>query len=405
MYKEILSLISQNKNVFITGQAGTGKSHTLTRLKHDLPELVVTASTGVAAINIHGQTIHSFAGLGYGLKSAKQIASSMRLEKKYKIKDCTLLAIDEISMLSAETFNLINTVFKLIKSTDLPFGGIQLIVIGDFLQLPPVSKDNQAINFAFESTAWKEANFINKVLTKQYRQQDINFLSDLNKVRLGDITTIDNTSEITIDTNNAVHLFALNRIADAHNKTKLDSLRGAEYHFQAIDIGFTSMVEKIDKDCLVPKDLYLKIGARVMLLINKYIDLGLSNGSLGEVIDIINASEYQHAIVKVRFDNGIEVLLGYEVVAKIIDKNKTRNQELASREQIPLRLAYALTIHKAQGLTLDSVCIDCNGTFECGQIYVALSRVRSKNNLIIKNLKPNMIKANKKALAFYKELQ
>ncbi len=396
MYTKIKELINSKNNIFITGAAGTGKSYILNQLQQDYNDLVVTASTGVAAINVKGFTIHSFSGIGYGTKTAEQTAYSMSQKQKNRIIYCTRLAIDEISMLSAETFDLINDVFKIVRRNDLPFGGIQLIVVGDFLQLPPVSK-NREVKFAFESDSWKEAKFNIIHLEKQYRQEDAAFLAELNKIRLGENVDMNNTN----DNSEAIHLFPLNNPADTYNKKKLAEIKNKLHHFEADDQGNEFSIEKLDKDCLVPKNLYLKIGARVMLLINKYIDMGLINGSIGTVTEIYDS------IVTIKFDNGITQNVTYEPVAKIVDRNSKLKEEvvLASRSQIPLRLAYAISVHKAQGLTLNKAYIDFAGTFECGQVYVALSRVRSKEGLSVKNLNHNMIKANQKAVQFYKELK
>lgn len=418
MYNKILSLVQSGKNIFITGAAGVGKSFYLNQLKQDLPDLVVTATTGVAAINVEGFTIHSFSGIGIGNRSAKQTAYSMHPEQKLKIIHCSKLAIDEISMLNADIFDLINEVFKIVryKYSNLPFGGIQLIVIGDFLQLPPVEKDGKEPKFAFESVSWKEANFQVVNLTEQHRQKDTAFIEELNKIRLGEMIEITSTSIH----DNALHLFALNHFADEYNKNKLNEIKGQIYHFEARDSGNPYNIASIDKNCLVPRNLYLKIGARVMLLINKYIEIGLINGSIGNITKINNNT------VTVQFDNGANLDLFYEKVAKIMGTDteyhsypkevdgktilesteikKENKIELASRTQIPLRLAYAVSIHKAQGLSLDKVCIDFSGTFESGQAYVALSRVRSKTGLSVKNLRPNLIKANKKAVEFYKNM-
>ncbi len=390
MYTKILSLIKSGKNVFLTGNAGTGKSYYLNKLQQDLPDLIVTASTGVAAINVGGSTIHSFSGIGIGTKSAKQIAYSMHSEQRAKIAYCSRLAIDEISMLSADTLDLINDVFKILKRNDEPFGGIQLIVIGDFLQLPPVEKEGKEVRFAFESESWQEANFQPVLLEEQFRQNDVDFLNDLNKIRFGEAVDIVSTAKH----DDALHLFALNYPADKYNEAKLAEVKGQIYHFEARDSGSAYHKASIDKNCLVPKNLYLKVGARVMLLINKYIDLGLINGSTGNVTEIIGKT------ATVKFDNGCSLDLCYEPIAKIMDDKV----ELASRSQIPLRLAYAISIHKSQSLSLDKVCIDFQGTFECGQAYVALSRVRTKAGLSVKNLRANLIKANKKAVEFYKNM-
>jgi len=390
MYNHIKSLIDSGRNIFITGSAGTGKSYILNQLREDF-DMDVTASTGMAAINVSGTTIHSFSGIGIGERSADEVYWRIRSETRDRIRNCKLLAIDEISMLSAEILDLIDAVFKLIRGNKNPFGGIQLIVIGDFLQLPPVAKDEQLpANFAFESNVWTEANFETVLLEKVYRQTDKEFLAALGNIRIGKAMDIQGykTDE------HAIRLFALNRLADAYNFDKLRAINKPTRYFEAIDSGEGKAISLIYKNCLAPKDLYLKIGARVMLLINKEIDLGLINGSTGEVINITEGG------VEVKFDNGVTLSFGPEICARIIvDKI-----EVARRIQIPLRLAWAISIHKSQGMTLDKMHVDCEGIFECGQAYVALSRVRSKEGLSVVNLRPELIMANEKAVKFYQQL-
>ncbi len=380
MYNHIVNLIKQGKNIFITGSAGTGKSYILNQLRNDFPNMVITASTGAAAINVSGTTIHSYAGIGIGDRPADDIAWSLRQDTRRNILYCSLLAIDEISMLSAETLDLIDEVFQIVRQSKLPFGGIQVIVIGDFLQLPPVGEE---AHFAFESKAW---NFETVLLEKVYRQNDAEFLASLAKIRFGESAEI---PSYPVDPH-AIRLFALNRLADAYNLDKLRALTTKQQYYEAYDSGDPKGISTIYKNCLAPKDLYLKVGARVMLLVNK-LDMGLVNGSIGEVI---NAEDE----VEVRFDNGIVETFGKEIVARImIDK-----VEIARRIQIPFRLAWGISIHKSQGLTLDKVYIDAQGIFECGQAYVALSRVRTKEGLSIVNLRPELIMANSKAVEFYK---
>ena len=389
MYNHIKSLIDSNRNIFITGSAGTGKSYILNQLRQNF-DMDVTASTGMAAINVSGTTIHSFAGVGIGDHAAEEYYWRMRPDTRDRIKKCTRLAIDEISMLSAEMLDLIDAVFKLVKNNKLSFGGVQLIVIGDFLQLPPVSKDEASpASFAFESQAWIDAEFETVFLEKVYRQTDKQFLAELSNIRIGNPGNIQ--SYPTSD--KATRLFALNRLADAYNYEKLRALKTPSKYFEAVDSGEGKAISLIYKNCLAPKDLYLKVGARVMLLVNK-IDYGLINGSTGEATQCDDE-------VEVRFDNGVTMSFGPEIVARVIvDK-----VELARRTQIPLRLAWAISIHKAQGMTLDQVHVDCEGIFECGQAYVALSRVKTKEGLSIVNIKPEHIMANQKAVEFYEKLK
>ncbi len=388
MYNHILDLIKAKRNIFITGSAGTGKSYILNQLRQAFPEMDVTASTGAAAVNVSGTTIHSFSGIGIGDRPAEEVYYHMSPDTREKIRSCTMLAIDEISMLSADMFELIDEVFKFTRGNKLPFGGIQLIVVGDFLQLPPVSKDEIEVRFAFESKIW---DFETVLLNKVYRQTDAEFLAALSTIRIGEPADI---QSYKVD-DKAIRLFALNRLADAYNFDKLRALKTPSRYFEAFDSGDGKAISLIYKNCLAPKELYLKVGARVMLLINKEIALGLINGSTGEVISIGENS------VEVKFDNGVTMSFGPEIVARIVvDK-----EEIARRIQVPFRLAWAISIHKSQGLTLDKVHIDCEGIFESGQAYVALSRVKTKEGLSVVNFRPELIMANQKAVEFYKALE
>jgi len=250
-------LITSHRNVFITGQAGTGKSYLLGQLCEAFPDMVITASTGAAAINVSGTTIHSFSGIGIGDRPAEELIWRMRPETRERISACTLLAIDEISMLSAESLDLIDEVFRKVKRCNSVFGGIQVIVIGDFLQLPPVSKDDEEAHFAFEGKAWEAADFAFVYLKKVYRQTDAEFLADLGNIRIG--KAVDIPSAKTDD--NAIRLYALNRLADAYNFDKLRAIKAPSRYFEAYDSGESKAISMIYRNCLAPKDLYLKEGS------------------------------------------------------------------------------------------------------------------------------------------------
>jgi len=386
---EIETILAAKRNVFITGSAGTGKSFLLNQLREKY-DLTVTASTGAAAVNVSGTTIHSFSGVGIGDKPAQALYYQMRQGKRDAIQTCKMLAIDEISMLSAEMLDLIDAVFKLVRKSEEPFGGIQVIVIGDFLQLPPVSKDGNC-RFAFESLAWEQAQFKVILLDKIYRQTDASFLDVLNNIRVGNPVEI---SSNTTPGNDTIRLYSVNSLADSYNLQKLRELKTPNFFYAAYDSGDAKGIALIDKHSLAPKELYLRVGARVMLLINKF-DFGLVNGSMGTVVNLTPGE------ATVRFDDGGTISLGAEVASRVV----VNKEEIARRTQIPLRLAWAISIHKSQGMTLDKVFIDCQGIFESGQVYVALSRVRKKEGLTLVNFRPEMVKANMKAVEFYRKLQ
>jgi len=395
MFNKITKLINEKKNLFITGSAGTGKSYYLNNLMDIYPDLIVTASTGAAAVKVFGQTIHSFSGIGLGDLSAKEIFEEMKFIRKEKIKRCSMLAIDEISMLNGDKLNLINEVFQLVKGNSLPFGGIQVILIGDFLQLPPVD-DN--CFFAFQSQAWKDLDLQSVLLTKIYRQNEACFLDILNEVRYGELSKPSimklNSFVQPYNEDKFFKLYALNKKADNLNLGYLNALEGKEQMYTAYDIGENRGISLIHKNCLCPKRLILKVDARVMLLKNVSVESGLVNGALGTVKQMCNRS------VVVEFDNGITEELGFQPVS-IIKEDKL---EIARRDQIPLRLSWAISIHKSQGMTLDNVVVDMDGIFEYGQAYVALSRVKSMKGLRISHLDISRIKAHPEAIKFYKEL-
>lgn len=393
MYEEIKTAIKNGRNIFITGSAGTGKSYILGKLREEF-DLEVTATTGAAAVNVSGTTIHSFAGLGIGDMEAQDLIYRMKQENIMRVKYCRILAVDEISMFDRHMMNLLNDMLKLIKQSQEPFGGMQMIFIGDFLQLPPVCEKGN-YEFAFESEAWAEANLQYFLLEKVYRQNDINFLDILARARNGGMT-FEDMQKLSkwCEDQNAVHLFARNKDADSHNFDMLRKIPGRNYIYTAQDYGNQKGIDQLAKHSLVPQELFVKIGARVMCLYNLDIEAGIVNGAMGTV-----KSAYDDS-VDVLFDNGVE-----RSVSRMRHPEIRVNKEvIAWREQLPLRLSWAISIHKSQGMTLNKVKIDMAGIFEYGQAYVALSRATTIDNLFVRNLKGDMVKAHPKAVEFIKGL-
>lgn len=417
---KIKELIKNGENIFITGSAGTGKSFILNKLKKEF-KIEVTSTTGMAAVNIGGQTIHAWAGVGicnlpidYAIKS---IIKKSSLAKK--IKNAQILAIDEISMLDAQTFDYINTVLKAIRSNNKPFGGLQLILFGDFFQLPPVEKNG---GFCFESSTWTDLNLKNIVLKKIYRQADSNFAQILNDIRQNNLKKEDlnafyqQNNRPLPQNKDVLHIFATNEAANNFNLQKFNSIPAEPIELVAKDIIMkneeadklvTSTEEAqnlsqarkkiwdtLDKYCKVAQTITLKKDCRVMLLKNLDFDAGLINGTCGNVEDINDDG------IIVKFDNGELKLIKREE----FDYTKD-GKLLARRIQYPLRLAYGITIHKSQGMTLDKVFIDFNRIFEYGQAYVALSRVKSLNGLYLKGFTPQKIMTNPKIIEFYNNLE
>lgn len=399
--------IQAGGNILVTGPAGTGKSALLNFLRGAYPTMPVTASTGIAALNVGGCTIHSWASLGVGQKPAKEIAAALNKKRNnawYAIKKGQRLAIDEVSMIDAELFDKLDEVLRLVRLSDKPFGGMQLICFGDFLQLPPVGADGKPVRFAFESRAWQRANIKVVLLTQVMRQRDELFAGILSRVRVGDtseevravlrprIHAVDPTPHIA-----PVTLATHNEIADDINIKKLAEIKSPEVCWEADDWADGDFSrQNLERNCIAPKTLTLKLGAQVMLLKNIDPEEGLVNGSLGEVVEI-KKGDFRGFTVVVKFING--------TVREIEPQNWVirRNEEvLASRRQIPLRLSYALSIHKSQGMSLDKVRVHLARCFADGQAYVAMSRARTLEGLFIADINGNSIRANPVALEFYR---
>jgi len=393
-----------NDNIFLTGQAGTGKSYTINNFikwaSGEGIEVALTASTGVAAINIGGITIHSFLGTRI-CKNIKEY-EELKIKKEYlnEIKDCInaidVLIVDEISMLSKDYIDLIDHILKKATGSSNPFGGKRVIFTGDFLQLPPISKEKRT--FAFESNSWKEGKFKIINLTKIHRQKDKEFSSILSKIRMGDSSDevfnfFNNLNSNKIDwKDKSLKLFSTNKKVSEYNQTEIDMMDGEIIRYYAKTWGENKFDEdKIIKNVFADEVLELKVNARVISLKNSQ-DFTYVNGSLGTVLKLNDSSVF------VEFDNGVKRIISNEEWKTTDMEGKTS----ATFEQIPLKLAYALTIHKSQGMSIDELTIDCSEIFEEGQFYVAISRATNKDKLKLVGFEEKHIKANKKAVSFYK---
>lgn len=394
--------IARGENIFITGNAGTGKTHLLRHLKALLnPQL--TAATGVAALQLKGETIHSWAGLGIGDKSAREIVAGLR-SRAHQWGDRTLarmiaakmLVIDEVSMLSADLIDLLDGVLSIARDSDEVFGGVQMVFVGDACQLPPVG--GPEVGFFFEADAWKQANVGVAMLTKVFRQEEAHFSHILSKIRFDEID-----DEVAAFLEERYHaedpdpehpaciLHTHNSGCEVINNKMLAALPGPVIEKVAVDEGkHENFKKQLDRDCRAPAKLRLKPGARVMLLLNLDLPRGLANGSMGFVQEIGNS------FIRVLFDNGTEAL-----IERAVWEFKKAEVVVASREQFPLMLARALTCHKVQGMTLDKVEAHLARCFSPGQSYVALSRARTSGGLFLRG--PGVvISAHPKAVAFYK---
>lgn len=407
---EAYNLMVQGKNIFLTGSAGTGKSAIIkmfVNMYQNVKNIGLCSTTGTSAVLIGGTTLHSYTGIGLG-KSSVEAITNVIFKKSYLRKrwnKLDILIIDEISMLSPELFDKLEEIARIVRYNNLPFGGIQLILSGDFLQLPCIN----SYNFCNESDSWKKCikHFIN--LTEIIRQDNIEFQNCLNYIRMGEFPIKIKElieSRVGAKLNNdfgikPTKLYSLNYDVDNINNKELNKLtkNNVEFREYEMEIIFSNNVknkkqieENFKKFCTAPIILELCVGAQVMLLWNLDLANQLANGSRGIVIGFTS-----NDIPIVRFLNGIE---------RVIDYNTWEIEEGDIKAiQIPLKLAYALSIHKAQGISLDYVELDLSNIFEYGQCYTALSRVRSLEGLSIISIDWNKIIAHPKAVEFYKNLK
>lgn len=400
----VISAVKAGHNVLVTGPAGTGKSEvyrTLSRIyRWRMP---VTATTGIAAVNVGGVTLHSWAGLGLAQGNVRNLISRVRdnLKAQSNIQSAELLAIDEISMLPGSVFTKLDLVMRAIRECDKPFGGVQLVMFGDFLQLPPVIKGADAATdgFAFETQSWKDAAVKLALLTKVFRQEDADFAQALNDIRVGEVSPVaskilNSRYRVKDESNDGivpVVIHTHNVDVDAYNMAKLNALSGEEKEFLARDEGRPWAVKQLENNCPGAGRIVLRIGAQVMLLANIETESGLANGSLGVV------EAFKPSGVLVKFANGQSRILEHHTW-EVNDGGRV----VASRRQIPLRLAWAITAHKSQGATLDKIEVHLSKSFEYGQAYVALSRVRTAGGLFIESGNKKCIRAHPAALEFYR---
>lgn len=389
-----LSILKSGANVFLTGSAGTGKTYVLNQyiqyLKDRKVAVAITASTGIASTHIGGVTIHSWTGIGVKDSLTGREIAKLKTRKylKDKIGKAKVLIIDEISMLHKKQLDIVDLVLQAFKDSAEPFGDLQVIFCGDFFQLPPIGsrEERSRDKFAFMSESWVRAGLSICYLTKQYRQSD-NELNDLlNEIRRNEVKSkslgLLDSAKNKLDTILPTKLFTHNVDVDRINQQYLEDLPGKKRFFKATTTGDKQIVAVLKKTVLASPELQLKVGAKVMFVKNNY-DKGYINGSLGEIIEY---NEVGLPIVKLTTNDRITVT---PEKWSIDDDN---SKSLASYNQIPLRLAWAITIHKSQGMTLESAEIDLRKTFESGQGYVALSRLKS-----IKSL--NLIGYNAKSLS------
>ncbi|WP_445116072.1 AAA family ATPase [Acinetobacter sp. WZC-1] len=399
-----LKLMKTGENIFLTGSAGAGKTYTLNQYIHYLKArkvpVAITASTGIAATHMNGMTIHTWAGIGIKDVLSDDDLKRMK-ERKYlkeHLQNAQVLIIDEISMLHAKQLNLVNQVLKYFKESDQAFGGIQLIVAGDFFQLPPVGKkgEENRDKFCFMSAAWVEAKFRVCYLTEQHRQDDSALNDILNAIRAQNIQPqqielLRQTGQQDIG-ETFTRLYTHNMDVDSINFQHLNAIEGDERQFVAVCDGNEKLLETLKSSVRAPEALTLKKHARVMFVKNNF-DMGYINGSMGEVIDFEESDE-QGLLPKVKMTDGTVLVVEPETWSVDNEAGKA----IASLQQIPLRLAWAITIHKSQGMTLEAAEINLSHTFEKGQGYVALSRLKSIYGLKLLGLNEQALQLDRLAV-------
>ena len=415
---EALNILKTGANVFLTGEPGSGKTHTVNAyaayLRSFGVEPAITASTGIAATHIGGQTLHSWCGIGVRPKLTPYDLDSIAGNRKVmaRVGNTHVLVIDEVSMLSAETLAMADAVCRTVRRREEPFGGLQVVLVGDFFQLPPISRREEtgaatrgelfassrhgmsvrsgASDFAFSSRVWERANPIICYLSEQHRQEDAAFLEFLGAVRRGAVAerhkALLRTRYKKAAEGGVTELYSHNADVDHINAAELAKLPGEPRVFVMTGKGPDALVASLRRGCLSPEVLSLKTGARVIFTKNDAAGRFV-NGTLGTVIGF--AKEHGTPLVETGsgLSAGGNAQAGRRISAEPIEWNMQEGGRILARiTQVPLRLAWAITVHKSQGMSLDGAHMDLSDAFEYGQGYVALSRVRSLRGLSLSGL-------------------
>lgn len=393
-----LEVMLSGESVLLTGPAGAGKTFVLNQFiriaRNEGKHVSVTATTGLAATHLGGTTIHSWSGIGISDEIEKGFADNMSKSRREIIEKTDVLIIDEVSMLHDYRLDMVDQVCRIVRKKDEPFGGIQVIMSGDFFQLPPINRgDNRAGGFVVNSNVWVELDPAICYLEEQHRQENGDLLDILNAMRAGELRR--NHAELLLarvgvepDTDELMtELHTVNVDVDRLNDEKLALLEADEVEYTQSTTGGKSYVESLQRSVLAPAILRLKLGALVMAVKNS-LEKKYVNGSLGTVIDFEPVTEYP----VVEFKSGKVVTMSPDTW-ELRDGDKKR----ASITQIPLRLAWAITVHKSQGMTLDAARIDLRKAFVEGMGYVALSRVKDLGNLYLSGINQMALRVSEDA--------
>ncbi|MFB6226162.1 MAG: ATP-dependent RecD-like DNA helicase [Candidatus Paceibacteria bacterium] len=403
--EEAFEILKTGNNVFLTGEAGSGKTYLLQKyidfLEDKGVKTAITASTGIAATHIDGVTIHSWSGMGVNNTLSDRDISHL-LDRKYLHKhfDGTrVLIIDEVSMLTANQLDMIDRICKAFKESKLPFGGMQVVLSGDFYQLPPVSKQKNT-DFVFKSHIWRDMDIKVCYLTDQFRHKDSDLYKLLSKIRSNSIDKkarqyLNKRSEIKHDEENITRLYTHNKDVDKINLRKLEDLNTNSFEYKMSSKGDSKLVDILKKNCLAKEKLILKKGAYVMFIKNNF-DKGYVNGTLGKIVAFKDITNYP----VVETESGDKI-----TVTPKKWKLKEAGEIKAEVEQIPLKLAWAITVHKSQGMSLDKAEIDLRKCFIKGMGYVALSRLRCLEGLYLKGFNKKSLLVDQKISKIDKKLR
>jgi hypothetical protein len=407
--EQAFKIMKTGVNIYLTGSAGSGKTYLLNKYIEYLDDheiaVAVTASTGIAATHMNGMTIHGWSGIGVKNVMGEKELEALE-EKKYlwkRFDKARVLIIDEVSMLHGFQLDMVDKVCKRFKRSGKPFGGLQVILSGDFFQLPPVEKSKKEdgkSSMIYESEAWKILNPAICYLSEQHRQEDDTLTEILNNIRTNTLEEkhyeyLDKCIDRELKGIKATKLYTHNINVDKENYEELAQIDGKEKVYSMTSKGHEIIVDILKKSCLAYEELRLKVGAEVMCIKNNF-DKGYVNGSRGK----ITGFEVESGYPIVKLYNGTSVVVAPEIWA-IEEDGRVK----ASITQFPLRLAWAITIHKSQGMSLDNALIDLRNTFTYGMGYVALSRVRTLSGICLIGFTKESLLVNPKILELDQELK
>lgn len=404
--KDALEILKLGESVYLTGEAGSGKTYLLNTyisfLQKKRAQVGITASTGIAATHLGGVTIDSWSGLGLrdDVSQAEISELSNKFHVRKRIVNTKVLIIDEVSMLHGLRLDSIDKICRSIREKNIPFGGMQVVLCGDFFQLPPVSEVRENFDYVYKSAVWKQMNPRILYLESQYRQTDPAFnevLSAIRESRVDQhiIDILSQTKKQEISGNfKPTKLYTHNIDVDSINKNELDKISQDSHEYVMISLGKEGLVQSLKRGCLAPERLLLKRGAQVMFVRNNF-QAGYTNGTVGKVVGF---DREDYPIVETYEGKKIHVEQAHW---NILEENKI----VAELIQFPLRLAWAITVHKSQGMTLSTAEIDLSKSFVHGMGYVALSRVRSLRGIRLLGLNKLALLVNPEITEYDKRLK